>query len=233
MENPVGLKKLTQHYGYDVAERVEILDHEKVFGQVVAEYALDLNPNEIEIKALDLSANNAAITLEFCRAIKQKKSKKQKITVWANDPSFKSTGELRSLLAYRAEEKILKSGEAGKLIRRPLLAKIAQELKTSDFRGEELDLIWDRLGAMWHTINSQDIEEVRRLLTCVKDLLKVGGVYILDGPAPKMGRGFSTLRKLEILLKNSRLEDDWFKSLGFEPQRVENKGCLLLILKKI
>lgn len=228
-------EKVVESYGYP--ERSTTNEGQKRFAHAVSEVVVSQYGSSQEIRILDVSANDLNVTLAFCKessdSLRLKGKDPSKMKVWVNDMSYKGALGVDTKLAYHAEAAIKSGGSSAELIQHPLIGKAALEITSQDTGNQKLDVIWDRLGAMWHTLGERNISQVKQLLTQYRSLLKEGGTLILDGGAPGTGTGFDTDKRLQYLLADNNLDENWYAQIGFALTHVSIENQKLMILKRV
>lgn len=228
-------RKIIGNYGN--SEKTETNELQLRFAKAIAEVVVERYRDAEEVRVMDVSANDLNVTLAFCKELidelKLNGENPKKIRVWANDMSYRDDLGVETELSRRAEQLRQSSGEIGEMIQSPLIAKRAEDMVSEDFGKQKLDVIWDRLGAMWHTIGERDLGKVKLLLEKYRDLLAYGGLLLLDGFASGTGTGFDTDKKLRLLLADNNLDKDWFAQIGFNIEYETRGGQKILILKKL
>lgn len=185
------------------------------------------------LRVLDISANDLWITAKVCQELDKILPDGTSFSMRANDPSYEKLGNKTPLLK-EAEERAAGVNTKRAIIGLPLLAKSAENLKPEDLGGQ-VDVVLDRLGAIWHAIRLEEQEKVVAILGAVRAGLSVDGVFILDGTTTGMGTGFSTADTLELLALGlgEKSMKDFLSKQGFScTQRRENDHNLLVLTKQ-
>lgn len=121
--------------------------------------------------------------------------------------------------------------------------KLSADAKNTPLKANSVDVIWDRLGALWHTQNSrvtngkQDLEDIYRVLNEYRRLLKPGGVVVIDAAVKPEGATNSTDDFLSgnFSIKGRQIDSLAYKvdldKLGWEIRYIGNDAARLAVLK--
>jgi SAM-dependent methyltransferase len=113
--------------------------------------------------------------------------------------------------------------------------KLSADAENIPLSDATVDIVWDRLGALWHTqeermlMNDVSDQKIQDLLNEYKRILKPDGCVIIDSGSITRGAGQSTYEYLHAQAEQS--VD--FNALGWSTQQIGSGETQLTVLKPI
>ena len=201
------------------------------------------------LRIADISANNCTTIGQLVLAMEAKRARDdasivdKPVEILLFDMSYEQGSSLLEKAAQRVSDLNQQLGENFS-ISNPVRSD-ANELSINDIGGKPLDVIFDRLGAIFHTANSGSREQVFSLISHLATLLSDHGKIVSDAYLPGSfyrADGVSSYGALSVF---AQIQDEEFtkflteKGLQFKliPMKLEEKSTLpsgyLMVIEKI